>query len=257
MNVRPFAVVVMVLLPFAARAAEDSDVAVVPFQGLGAEPALVDRVADSLRAQVAKRHFLVMGADQTKSRQRAAAMCGEDVECLATLGQRLQARYIVAFGLGRVGDGAMFTSLVIDVAQSKKVAEYTERLSGFPDDPSDIALRAASTLFVDITPGPKLVPKEPSNTVLVASEPVYKLRPLAWGFTIGAGVAVIAGVVLTILAQQSFSALPNVKPADRLTADNNQRTLNLSADITMSVGVAAGITALGLFLFDSPQQVAR
>ncbi|MFT3837426.1 MAG: hypothetical protein QM723_10570 [Myxococcaceae bacterium] len=251
------ALIAVVLTPLVARASQtDSDVAVVPFEGLGVEPTVVEKVAEALRAQVGKRHFTVLGAEQTRSRQRAAAMCGEDVECLATLGQRLEAQYVVAFGLGKVGDGAMFTSLVVDVAKSKKVQEYSERLPGFPADPEPMALRAVSTLFVDLTPGAKLTPKE-QPPGLAATQTGYKLRPYAYGFTAGAGAFAIAGAVLTVMAQQSFSKLPEVKPSDRPGADSSQRTLNLAADITMSVAGVAAVVALVLFLIDGPAEAPR
>ncbi len=245
--------VAALLCPRAARAA-DTTVAVVPFQGLGAEPALIDRLAEALREQVGRRHFTPLGKELTQSRQRAAAMCGEDVECLGTLGQRLEAQYVVAFGLGRVGDGAMFTALVVDVAHSKKVADYSERLPGFPDEPGPLALRAVSTLFVDLTPAPNLLPSEPPPPAPLLSAPAvsHTLRPWAIGVTIGAGVLAIAGAILTVLAQQSFARLPDVSPADRPGADSRQRTLNGAADATVITFGVAAAAALTLFLLDGP-----
>ena len=91
------------LLSSTVTLAAQPRVAVVPYQGIGAEPGVVERLSAALRTEVANRKWTVVSADETERKERAAAMCGEDVECLGTLGQRLDARFVLAFGVGRVG----------------------------------------------------------------------------------------------------------------------------------------------------------
>ncbi len=248
---RPLALAVA--LAAAAAHAAEPQVAVVPFQGLGVEPALVDRLADALRARLEKRRWTVLGAEATRTRQRAAAMCGEDVECLATLGQRLEAKYVVAFGLGRVGDGAMLSALVVDVARAKKLAEHTERLPSLPEDAEPVALRTISTLFEGLSPPVTLVPDvpPPPPPLVLEAPPPRPLRPWAVGAAVGAGVLAVAGGTLTVLAQQHYSGLPDVAPARRAQADSTQRTLNAAADATVITAGVAAAAALTLFLLDA------
>ena len=58
-------------------------------------------------------------------RERAAAMCGEDAECLSTVGQRLEARYVLAFGVGR----AVPDEIEAAFAGARRVAETGHRVA--------------------------------------------------------------------------------------------------------------------------------
>lgn len=227
-------------------------VAVVPYQGVGAEPGVVDRLAASLRTEVASRKWTVVSADETDRRERAAAMCGEDVECLATLGQRLDARWVLAFGVGRVGQGFMVSALLIDTKASKRLAEFSERLPAMPADAGPLSTLAVETLFAGRTPPVKLVPTEvlPPPVVVAPPVPAHKLRPVAIGTAIGAGALGLGGGALTIVASEHFRALPDAEPGRRPVADAEQRGLNTAADATMiGAGVVAAV-AVVLFIID-------
>lgn len=233
-------------------AALEPKVAVVAYQGVGAEPGVVEKLAAALRAEVAARKWDVVSAEETDRRERAAAMCGEDAECLSTVGQRMEARYVLAFGVGRVGQGLMVSALFIDTQDSKKLSEFSERLAAMPEDAAPLAARAVETLLQGRTPPVKLVPVEVKQpqVVILPAEPSHKLRPAAIGVAIGAGAAAVAGGVLTGVAAGSFSKLSMVPPNERMAANEAQRGLNAAADVTViTAGVAAAV-AVVLFVVD-------
>ncbi len=240
---------VLLFISGAALADENSEqrVAVVPYQGVGAEPGVVERLATSLRGDVASRKWLVVSPEETGKRTRAAMMCGEDVECLGTIGQRLDARYVLAFGVGRVGQGLMISALLIDARSSKRLTEFSERLPAIPGDAATLATRVGDTLFAGLTVPVKLIPKEvvPQPVVITpVVMPEHKLRPVAIGTAIGAGVLGVGGGVLTVMASENYRALPG--PGE----DGTQRGLNTAADVTMiTAGVAAAV-AVVLFIVD-------
>ena len=224
-------------------------VAVVAYQGVGADPGVVEKLATALRSELAARKWDVVSADETDRRERAAAMCGEDAECLSTVGQRLEARYVVAFGVARVGQGIMVSALFIDAQDSKKLSEFSERLQTMPADAGPLASRALEVLLQGRTPPVKLVPVEVKQpqVVILPAEPSHKLRPVAIGVAIGAGTAAVAGGVLTGVAASHFAGLPmNTRPDAAAT----QRGLNAAADVTViTAGVAAAV-AVVLFIVD-------
>jgi TolB-like protein len=231
--------------------------AVVPYQGLGAEPGVVERLAAALRAEVAGRKWDVVSADESERRERAAVMCGEDVECLGTVGQRLDARFVLAFGVGRVGQGVMVSALLVDTEASKKLAEFSERLTAIPADAGPLALRAVDVLLAGRSPPVKLVPAEvPPPVVLVEPvPPKHTLRPWAVGTAIGAGALAVGGGVLTGVAAGNFRALPEVAPQQRMNADAAQRGLNAAADVTVITAGVAAATAIVLFVIDAREGV--
>jgi hypothetical protein len=227
-------------------------VAVVAYQGVGADPGVVEKLAAALRTEVASRKWDVVSADDTDRKERAAAMCGEDAECLSTVGQRLEARYVVAFGVARVGQGLMVNALFIDAQDSKKLTEFSERLAAMPEDAGPLAVRVVDALLVGRTPPVKLVPVEvpKPQVVILPKEPSHPLRPAAIGVAIGAGAAAVAGGVLTGVAASNYSTLSTMP----VSADSGQRGLNVAADVTViTAGVAAAV-AVVLFVIDGGAQ---
>ncbi len=236
----------------AMGAALEPKVAVVAYQGVGADPGVVEKLAAALRTEVAARKWDVVSQDETDRRERAAAMCGEDAECLSTVGQRLQARYVVAFGVARVGQGLMVSALFIDAQDSKKLGEFSERLAEMPSDAGPLAGRAIDVLFQGRTPPVKLLPMEEKKpqVVIVPAPNQHSLRPVATGVAIGAGGALVAGGVLSTVAAYKFSTLPTVPVDQRMSANDAQRGINAAADVTMiTAGVAAAV-AVVLFIVD-------
>lgn len=238
-----------------ATLAAPQKVAVVPYQGLGAAPGAVERLSAALRAAVADRTWPVAAPDEVDRKARAASMCGEDLECLSTLGQRLEVSHVVAFGVGKVGPDTMVSALLVEVASGKKLGEFSERLPALPEDAGPLSRRAADALFQDLKPAPVLVPADvPAPPVVIAPAlPSHPLRPLAIGTAVGAGVLAIGGGVLTVVAQQHYAGLADVEPNARPAADAEQRGLNVAADVTViTAGVAAAV-AVVLFIVDGKE----
>ncbi|MEW5738338.1 MAG: hypothetical protein AB1938_05400 [Myxococcota bacterium] len=230
-------------------------VAVVPYQGAGAEPDFTARFAESLRAALVKRDWPVVDAAETERRQRAAAMCGEDTECLSTLGQRLDARWVLGFGVGRVGPGVMVSAVLVDGSAGVKVQSSSEQLPELPADPTALADRFVDALVKGLSPPSKLKPVAPAVVppppLVEKAPPPRPLRPWAIGTAVGAGALAITGGVLTVVAQQHYAGLSAVPPEARAAADAQQRALNTSADVVMGTAIAAGVAAVVLFILDA------
>ena len=236
-------------------------VAVVPYQGAGAEPDFTARFAEALRAALVARHWTVVDAAETERRQRAAAMCGEDAECLSTLGQRLDARWVLGFGVGRVGSGVMVSAVLVDGAVAVKQQSVDEQLPALPTDPVPLADRFAEALVRGLTPPSQLTPPTPPVEVtpplVETAPPPRPLRPWAIGTAAGAGALAITGGVLTVVASQHFAALAALPGDQRAAADAQQRTLNGAADAVMGTAIAAGVAAIVLFVLDARSAPAK
>ncbi|MEW6431422.1 MAG: hypothetical protein AB1730_07910 [Myxococcota bacterium] len=229
-------------------------VAVVPYQGAGAEPDFTARFAEALRQALAAKQWPVVDAAETERRQRAAAMCGEDAECLSTLGQRLDARWVLGFGVGRVGSGVMVSAVFVDGAVAAKQQATEEQLAALPADPSALAGRFVDALVRGLTSPSQLTPPTPpvgvTPPLVETGPPPRPLRPWAIGAAAGAGALAITGAVLTVVAQRHYAGLSAVPPSERAAADAQQRGLNLAADVVMGTAIAAGVTAVVLFIVD-------
>lgn len=239
----------------AASVAEPAQrVLVVSYQSVGIEPAVMSRVGASLRSASAAASWSPVDAEETQRILRAATMCGEDLECLATLGQRANARWVLAWGFGKVGSSFLFTSLLVETPTSTKLATFSERLPGVPDDASPLAHRAVQTLLRDVkrpvdapTPTPPLVVPEP------APRAQRRFLPGALTASAVAGAAAIAGGIFSGLAASQFGRLSSANAALRPALDATQRTWNLAADVLLGVAIASGVTALILFLVGAPE----
>jgi len=240
------------LLPALALAEPQQRVLVVSFQSLGVEPEVVARVADALRAQTAAAGWKTLDGVETQKALRAATMCGEDAECLATLGQRADARWVLAWGFGKVGASYLFTAQVVETPTSAKLSSFTEKLSAVPDDATALAQRAVSALFKDVKrpvvlePPP---PPPPSTPPLVGER---RFVPATVASTAVAGAAAIAAGVFGALAVSHYPKLSAALSAERPALDATQRTYNLGADLSLGVAIASGVAALVLFILGAP-----
>lgn len=239
-----------------ASAAEVGDrVAVVPYQGTGRDPELVISLIASLRAALVERGWPLTEPGETDRQVRAGAMCGEDVECLATIGRRIDAKWVLALGVGRVAGNTMVSALLVDAVAGTKSTVYTETIGRALADLNPVAKHMCDALLVGLSPVAKLVPPDsvtgsPPPLVEPLALPAPPLRSPAVGTAIGAGVLAVAGGIITILAQQSFARLPDVPLAERDAADAQQRSLNLAADVLVGCALVAGATAVVLFILD-------
>lgn len=255
MTARLLALAAAVLAFPAAGADVAQRIAVVPYQGAGAEPDFTARLAEALRAALIDRQWPVVDAAETERRQRAAAMCGEDAECLSTLGQRLDARWVLGFGVGRVGAGFMVSAVLVDGAVAVKHETASEQLPALPTDGAPLAGRLVEVLVRGLTPPSKLArpptPAPEPPPLVETAPPPRPLRPWAIGTAIGAGALAIGGGVMTVVAQQHFSGLSTLPAAQRSAADGQQRAYNATADALVGTAIAAAVTSVVLFILDA------
>lgn len=241
----------------------ENTVALVAFQGSGKNAELTTAMLDALNKEVVARGF---GAVPAAEQQRAAAMCGEDAGCLATIGKLAKVGWVLAIGVGTAGKQTLFTAILVDVEKGAVHLRY-ETKSKTALDAAATAKSAVETLFVGVTmreppPPPPLItdkpvvedpkPKDPVKPPVVVATPQYKFRGAAIGLGVGTGVAAAVGVTFSILAASSFSKLSTLPASDRVAADGTQRAFNLTADLALGVAIAAGITTLVLLIIDSP-----
>lgn len=249
---------VLVLLACAALPAVASEtpnrVLVVPYQGLGIEANALPRLGDALGSEVSARKWGLADPADAAKQQRAAVMCGEDVECLATLGQRAGARWVLGFGIARIGASVAVSALLVDAPAGHKHQAFLEKLPALPDDLSPLGRRIVESLFKDVPTAPALVPEPPPVSppvVVVPVEPAHPLRPYAITATVVTGGAGITGGVLGVLAMQNYAKLPDVPVDQRGAANAQQRTLNTGADLAVGLAVVAAATATVLWVVDS------
>lgn len=235
-------------LPMVALAEPQQRVLVVSFQSLGVEPSVMERVGDGLRAQSTAATWQALDGAETQRVLRAATMCGEDLECLATLGQRADARWVLAWGFGKIGSSYLFTALLVETPTSAKLASFSEKLPSIPDDASPLAQRAVAALFKDVKrpvvvepPPPPPVPERRLVTATLVSASV-------------AGAATIATTILGVMAATHFPRLATALSVDRPALDRTQRLYNVGADVSLGVAIVSGVTALVLFLLGAPAE---
>jgi hypothetical protein len=237
---------------WAALAAGSPQALVVSYQALDVADADVERLASALRAEVDKHAWTALDAAASQKQAKAAAMCGEDADCLATLGQRAGAQWVLAFSAGKVSKGVVVSTLLVEVATGKRKSGSTEKMVTIPEDFTNVAQALVDPLFRDVpapvvlTPGPP-----PEAPPLVAAERSHPLRGAGVGLLVGGGAAGVAGVIISVVAGNRFAALRDVEPADRSVAESRQRGLNAAADVTVSVAIAALATGIVFLIADA------
>ncbi|MDX2011223.1 MAG: hypothetical protein SFW67_13575 [Myxococcaceae bacterium] len=224
-----------------------SRVLVVSFQSLGLSPETMGRVGDTLRTELSAQQWTPIDGAETQRVLRAASMCGEDVECLATLGQRADARWVLAWGFGKIGSSYLFTSLLVETATSTKRSTFTEKVASADADAGLLARGAVSALFQNVSREPTAPSTEATGRRLVAPT-------LA---SAGVGVAATAlTVIFGVLAATNYGQLQNALPAEQERLIGQQRTWNLVADVSLIAAITASATALVLFIVGSPVEPA-
>jgi hypothetical protein len=242
-----------VLVPALCFAAPQQRVLVVSFQSLGVEPEVMNRVADALRAQSTASTWRAIDGAETQRLLRAATMCGEDAECLSTLGQRADAYWVLAWGFGKIGSSYLFTTQLIETPTGKKLASFDEKLGALPDDAQPLAQRAVATLFKGVTRPVILEPPPPPPGVTLTERRFVGPTIAA---TAIAGAATISAAIFTGLAASHFPRLSSALSADRPALDRTQREYNLGADVSLGVALVSGVTALVLFILGAPVEAA-
>lgn len=256
------------LLSLSVLAATPADlVAVAPSQLAGLPPDAGDKAAAELSATI---------ADQTGSEvrdlraerevlQRVRA-CGDQPACLARIGEELDARLLITFGVVRVGDATIVSLNWVDsrdeahhgsgsdtvrgpVLSWRKVWDRVIRQSA-PDGLPRRALepQPMNPPLVDATP--KEV-KPPDPVVVKPADPP-RSRTHVWITAGGAGVLLAGSAVTGLLAQNNYDALSKAAPGDRQSLATKQRTLNTAADGMLAAGVVTAIVATVLYVTSAP-----
>jgi hypothetical protein len=220
----------------------------------------VAQYVEALTREVRARGFLVLPASELEKHQRAATMCGEDAECLATVGQRAEAAMVLGVGLGAAGKQFILSALLVGAGQPRA---FSVKRAATALDFAAVAKAAVDDVFAGVRPHPieltpkvvDLPPPPPPGLVepiTVVPPPSSRLRTPAIVTGVGAGVLALAGGTLTVVAQQHFEGLRTTPVDRRAAADSTQRTLNVAADVTVGTAIAAGVTSVILFLLDRP-----
>ena len=255
----------VLLLALQASPAEDpNDVLFVSYQGAGRSPELAQRLLASMSQRLPARGFTPRAPSESEKQERAAAMCGEDAECLATLGRRLDADWVVGLGLGAIGKQTLINVLLVNVETGRVEQRFSRQLATAALDANTVGADAIQALFAGLAPRVKLTPPpapvevtpvEPPPAVVtpvVNAQPAAPrpVRSAAIGTTVAAGVLAAAGIGLSVGAAAHYGTLAGTAPQQRPDADALQRGLNVGADVSVGLATAAAVTAIILFIVD-------
>src|SRR5687768_12960621 len=94
------------------------DVAVLPYQTLRIPAPFVEATVETLRERALARGLKLLSRDEERKLARSAVMCGEDEPCLALLGQKAQAKWVLGLGLAKAGKTLLVTAQRVNVANA-------------------------------------------------------------------------------------------------------------------------------------------
>ncbi len=241
------------------EAAAYKRVVVVPYQAVGTEPKAALQLATELSVSLQRRELTVLSEERSA---RAAGLCGEDAVCLSPLGARAQARWVLGFGLGRIGDALLVSAVWVDAAAARQRASASRRVPVSGLVWSRVAEELVAELTRDVTfepppPPPVVAPapvaSAPPAVVLPTPAPPparTDLRPFAW-VGVGASAALlISGGVLGLQAKSNFEELGRLPTLERDATARRQYQLNAAADGCVIGAVVAAGAATVLFLLD-------
>lgn len=177
-------------------------------------------------------------------REGLPAGCVGEAECRTDLGQRLDADELLMTVAARVGDRIQIDITWVDVASGKVASRPAIVLEGDADRAT--ALRnAGPTLLPHIQP----VPAADEGQGKVAAPPRSERR-MTTGVWIAGGVSAVALAGALGFGYRSFTIDDKgcTTPSDCESAQDDLGLSNTLADGLAVVGVAAGVTALVLYL---------
>ncbi len=229
-----------------ALSATPARVLVTSYQSLGVDSSTMPKLAEGFRAGATKPPLEAMGAEASDEAGRAATMCGEDAACLSTVGQRTGARYVLAYGVGKVGSALLVSAIFIDVSTGKEIARASQRVAEASPDWAAVTRELS-----------ELVVKPPAEATVV-EVPVYsperphRLRTA--GFVL-VGLTVACGIVSTgfgLAALGNYSKLKaETNYAQYATDATAQRTLNGFGDGFLIAGVLGAAVSVVLLVLDA------
>jgi len=233
-----------------AAAVPAAQVLVAPYQSLGVEASTVTAVAEGFRWALEAKKLQPLPLAETEKVARSATMCGEDAACLSTVGQRSAARYVLAFGVGKVGSSLLVSAQFVDVSSGKELARSQRRV---PDGMVEWNL-VASSLADEVV--------KPAVEPLIVQVPIEVAKPVKphtfrpWAF-VTLGIAAAFGIVS---AAVGLAAWGNYAQLQKSPLDNrlreSQRGLNASADICLIFSALTGIGSLVFFILDAAEKPA-
>lgn len=262
----------------AAAPAEPAPKAVVllgGYQTLGVDAKSVTELEKAIATALASRPVELVPAAETEKLRKGLGLCGEDAACLASVGERASARWVLGYGAGKVGSAVLVNLVLVNVESGKSVAS-----AGTKAEAKAMAATAAP-LVDELLKNVELVPKPvvavepppppppptpqkdaPTTTVLVvAPDPnpppvvVEQGRPMkraAIGAGIGTGVFLLATIVLGLAAAGNYNQINGKPPSDtRDAAVRSQPALNIAGDTMLGVTVAAGAATVVFAVLDA------
>jgi hypothetical protein len=231
----------------ALSATQTDPVLVVGYQSLGVDEATAAKLGDGFRVGANKGALAAMSAEESNKSGRAAVMCGEDAACLATIGKQSAAKYVLAYGVGKVGNSLLVSALFIDVTSGKEITRASKRVLD-PSPDWSLVTRELSDLVVK-------PPAEPLVVQVPVPVPVEVQRPhkLRTGGFISLGIAFAFGIVTTAVGLAAWSNFNSLKAATSIDARKSlaaqQTIVNFWGDACLTVSVlAAGLGLLFLIL---------
>lgn len=220
---------------------------VVSYQSLGVEPATAVAITEGFR-QAVPPSLTALPAAESEKVSRSAVMCGEDGACLSTIGARSGARWVLAFGVGKVGSSLLLSALFVDVKAGKEVMRGSRRV---PEATSDWSLVTRSLAEEVVKP-----PAEP----VVVQVPVEVVKPVKphtyrpWAF-VSLGIAAAFAVVATglgLTAAGNYQRL-QMSPANEMLR-SAQKGLNGVADGFLIGSVIVGAVSILFFILDAAEK---
>ncbi|MBK7862785.1 MAG: hypothetical protein IPJ65_30085 [Archangiaceae bacterium] len=237
------------VLLLATLAATPESLLVAPYQALGVDAATVTALTEAFRLAPDATRFAALPAAESEKVTRSAMMCGEDGACLATIGQRSNARWVLAFGIGKVGSALLVTAVFVDVTAGKELMRGSRRV---PEGGADWISTARSLADEVVRPPVEpLVVQVPVE--VVKPQKTHKWRP--WAFAGGTATVVFTGLttLLSLIAWGNYNALTKAASSGTTSAmvpslATAQRGYNAWADTALSLTLVSGAVWL-LFSF--------
>jgi hypothetical protein len=238
-----------------AGAAERGPLLVVRYQ---AEGVSATEAAEAQRAIEEAFRARGIGLAKDEHASKASEMCGEEPACLASLGARAHARWVLAYGIGQVGHRVLTSLVLVDVAEAiirgRDSRELDREGLGWTREATALAERLDVDIPVPPVPPPPpnltpqtLPPPPPVQVEKPAGDP--RLRTYAW-VSGGTASALLAGSgIVGLLARSNYQTLEGTEYSARPPLISQQHVLNSTGD-AMLIGsvVVAGVSATLFYL---------
>jgi hypothetical protein len=236
----------------ALSASQAEPLLVIGYQSLGVDAAIEQKLGTGFRAGSDKPPFTVLGADKSDASARAAVMCGEDAACLATVGQRSGAKYVLAYGVGKVGTSLLVSALFIDVAVGKEIARASKRVLdangdwiGVTKELADLVVKPPAEPLVVQVPVPIEVPQKQHRF----RTPAFAVLGVAIGLAVGT-------TAIGLGAMNNFGKLEAANTvADRQKLAGEQRGWNAAGDTFLVVSILTAAVGVFLLVLDARDTV--